>query len=391
MRRMWLVAVALALTLAAAACGGGHGAGANGASVGTPLPTGPAPTPSPVVSGSPDAVRAAQALTVFDRAFYVQQGALAYDKLTTVGRRTDFWRQAEFIELAADAYQSTGDPAYLQMVVAERQGIATLWGRRWTKRSWNDDIMWMVLAYLRAYQVTGDRRDLLVAKSNFDATYARAWSSQLGGGLWWTTAKTQKNNTTNGPAAIAACMLYQALHDRSYLVKAQALFGWVQANLWDAKTGALADSVSPPQGSATRPAVNRVGLTYNYGSFIGAADMLYKVTGDRAYYQDGLKALTYARRALTYPNGVLRSESQGLNQNGGGFKGIFCHWALRFVYDNHLTRFLPWFRMNARVAWSHRDSRGLVGEAWIQPTGNGVLYSFDCYSAVALLQALALR
>ena len=108
MRRVWLVVAALVLTLAAAACGGGgHGAGASGASASTPVPTGPAPTPSPVVSGSPDAVRAAQALTAFDQAFYVQQGALAYDKLTTVGRRTDFWRQAEFIEAGCSSWPPT--------------------------------------------------------------------------------------------------------------------------------------------------------------------------------------------------------------------------------------------------------------------------------------------
>jgi predicted alpha-1,6-mannanase (GH76 family) len=388
-RRSWLAALAATLTLAAAACGGGHGAGANATSAGSPVPTGPAPTPSPVVSGPPDVVHAAQAMTAFDQAFYVQQGTQAYDKLTTVGRRSDFWRQAEFIELAADAYQNTGDPAYQQIVTSLRQGVAALWGGRWTKRTWNDDIMWMVLASVRAYQVTGDRRDLLAAKRNFDATYARAWSSQFGGGLWWTTARTQKNNTTNGPAALAACMLSQALHDPSYLVKAEALFGWVRASLWDPKTGALADSISLPPGSATQPVVNHVALSYNYGSFIGAAGMLYKLTGDRSYYQDGLKALTYARRSLTYPSGVLRSESAGRNQNGGGFKGIFCRWALRFVYDNHLTGFLPWFRLNARAAWSQRNASGLIGQDWTQPTGDGVLYSFDCSSAVALLQALA--
>jgi predicted alpha-1,6-mannanase (GH76 family) len=390
--RLWPAPVALALAavalaLVAAACGGSSHAASQSPSA---VPTGPAPTPTPLASGSPAQVRAAQALAAFDQAFYVQQGPGAYDKLTTLGRRSDFWRQAEFIELAADAYQHTGDPAYQQMVASLRQGVSALWGRRWTKRTWNDDIMWMVLASVRAYQVTGQRRFLTAAKINFDATYARAWSSDLGGGLWWTTSQTQKNNTTNGPAALAACLLYQSLHDPSYLTKAEALFGWVQQTLYDPATGALADSISiSTTGGATKTVVNHVDLSYNYGSFIGAAGMLYKLTGRRSYYDTGLKALAHARRALTYPSGILRSESNGRNQNGGGFKGIFSRWALRFVYDNNLTQYLPWFERNAAVAWSHRNAAGLMGQDWTQPTGNGAQYSFDCYSGVALLQALA--
>jgi len=165
-------------------------------------PVVPAPSaPARSHSNSRDATRARDALGAFDRAFYVASGRQAHHANSTSGGRADFWRQAEIIEMEEDAYQRTGDPAVKQRIIALLRGVVSLNGRKWTKRAWNDDIMWMVIASLRAYELTGDTAYRAMAQSNFDATYARSWSKDFGGGLWWTTARTQKNVTTNAPAS----------------------------------------------------------------------------------------------------------------------------------------------------------------------------------------------
>jgi predicted alpha-1,6-mannanase (GH76 family) len=277
------------------------------------------------------------------------------------------------------------------MVVHLLAGARNLYGRNWLKRRWNDDVLWMVIAWLRAYQITGNRRYLTVAKKNFDGVYARGWSSDLGGGLWWTTDRTQKNVTTNCPAAIAACLLSGILHDPSYTTKAAALYGWVRSHLYDPATGIAQDNISIVQsGTGQSTVLDPMVLSYNQGTFIGAADLLYAATGVRSYYDDALRTLTASRRALS-AGGVMHSESPGGNVNGGGFKGIFSRWAVKFTRDHHITSFDPWFRLNAQTAWANRDARGLIGQNWARPTDSGVKFSFDCSSGVVLLEVLTAR
>ena len=179
------------------------------------------------------------------------------------------------------------------------------------------------------------------------------------------------------------------LHDPSYLTKAEGLYSWLKKTLRDRATGQVWDSVSPGANGAAA-SVNRVALTYNQGTFIGAADLLYQATRDRTYYRDALQTLRFTKAHMT-TNGILPAEINGSNGNFGGFKGIFCRWAVKFVSDNRIRAFDPWFRLNADTAWSHRNAQSLIGADWSAPTGGGVLRSWDCSSAVVLLEVLAGR
>jgi predicted alpha-1,6-mannanase (GH76 family) len=383
--RWALSALVVAVTMVAlAGCGGRPGDPA-------PSQPGAATPPQPHPRGRLTRAQAARAFASFTAAFYCVSNGQAYHHASTLGGRADFWKQAEMIEMVEDAYGATHSLRYKRMVVDLLAGARDLYGRNWLKRRWNDDIMWMVIVSLRAYQITGNKQYLAVAKKNFDGAYARGWSSDLRGGLWWTTDRTQKNVTTNCPAAIAACLLYQILHDPSYLQKAVGLYGWVRANLYDPSSGIVRDNITVVQSGAGQSAVmDPMVLSYNQGTFIGAADLLHAATGQRSYYDDALSTLSAVRRELTTA-GLLHGESPGGNVNGGGFKGIFSRWAVRFTRDNHITSFDPWFRLNAETAWANRDRRGLIGQNWTRPTGHGVLFSFDCSSGVVLMEALTAR
>jgi predicted alpha-1,6-mannanase (GH76 family) len=381
-----LAVVALLL----ASCGGQDAAHASSTSPTlAAAPIVPAPSaPAQTHSQTRAAERARAALSAFDRAFYVASARQAHYANTTVGARAVFWRQAELIEMQEDAYQNTGDPASKRKIVALLRGVVSLEGRSWAKHTWNDDIMWMVIASIRAFELTGDTAYRTMARRNFDAAYARSWSSDFGGGLWWTTDRTQKNVTTNAPAAIAACKLATALHDPLYLAKAKRLFSWVRKTLYDPQSGAVWDSISPAKGG-TGVKVNRAGLTYNQGTFIGAADLLHRATRGRTYDEDALRTLAYTKANLT-TNGILQSES-GSNDNFGGFKGIFCRWAVKLTRDDHISSYDAWFRQNADAAWRHRNARGLMGQDWSAQTGTGVLQAWECSSAVVLLEAISGR
>jgi predicted alpha-1,6-mannanase (GH76 family) len=258
--------------------------------------------------------------------------------------------------------------------------------------------MWAVLAALRAHRITGDPGYQDLAKSNFDATFARAWSGDLGGGLWWTTGRREKNACVNGPAAIAAGLLYESVRDPAYLAASRRLYGWLREHLFEPSTGRVNDYVAwragdrhdrEGPGSVAHGTLDRRAFTYNQGTFIGAADLLHRLTGDAALRDDALRALRFAKRELA-PGGVLVSEGDG--GDGGGFKGIFVRHAVGFARRHGVAGYDEWFDRNAQAAWEQRGAQGLMGQDWAGPGGTrDDPPAWDASSAVVLLQALASR
>lgn len=342
-------------------------------------------TPQPAFLPSLPHDRTGRALSAFDKAFYVQSAGKAYFRSAIGAGRANRWTQAEMIEMVEDAYQSTHKPVYRRMVVALERGLASDLGGTWTSCPWNDDIMWLVLSSLRAYDITGDAKCRDRAQRNFDAVYARAWDAAYGG-LRIKTDSSYESMATNGAAIISACKLYRDLHVKSYLNTAVRIYRWVRTHLYDVRTGAVADGVLP--GSASPPGrrgtINHANLFYNYGVMIGAADLLYRETHHSRYYQDASRALLHAQKTLTV-NGILTDDSRKSNGNLGGLKGIFARWAVRFTTDNHISTYDSWFRQNAEAAWTHRNARGLMGPSWSAATSEGECRAWDCTSGVVMV------
>jgi predicted alpha-1,6-mannanase (GH76 family) len=351
----------------------------------------PSATASPTASAAPathpDAADADHAMDAFNDAFYMASAAGGRYRVKQGSAKVAvFWRSAELLEMAEDAAQSSHKAAYRRMIPALEQGFLSRFGRSWQWRRYNDDIMWMVIASVRAYDISGRRAYLDLARRNFDATYARAWSGDFGGGLWWTTDRQEKNACVNAPGSIAASLLYERTHNAAYLTRAKRLYSWVRSHLYEADKGRVNDHVSrAPSGVAV---VDRGVYTYNQGTFLGAADLLHGITGKAAYLTDARRAIDFARSSLT-DDGVLRDE--GAAADGGGFKGIFARYAVRFTRRHRIGDYDDWFRQNAQAAWTSRNGAGLIGHDWTSPTGGASLAAFDCSSAVVLLQLTAPR
>ena len=307
-------------------------------------------------------------------AFFFTNAGKGFYHATTDGGKTMFWDRAEQLEMVLDTYERTTNAACLTIFSNVFNGFIADHGTNWRTNDFNDDIMWMVIACARASQLTSTPvyRDL--AKSNFDMCYARAWSTNLGGGLWWKTANLSKNACVNGPGAIAAYLLYQIYGDTNYLVKSENIYQWERATLFDAATGQIYDNIN--HLGAIGPKI----FTYNQGTFIGAANFL-------GHTNDAKLAADYTKNVLC-KGGVM----PGYNQagDGGGFNGICARWLARFMKDRGLqSSYQKWLQANAEAAWKNRRATdNLSWSRWDRPTPPRLLNSWACSSSVVIMQVV---
>ncbi len=323
------------------------------------------------------AFTAADADTLFDahiKAFYEEKDGHAWFKESTDGGKVSFWMRAEQLEMVLDAYERTKNEKHLTLFTKLFHGFLADHGRTWERNEFNDDIMWMVIACARGHLLSGNKEFLETARANFDLCYARAASPDLGGGLWWKTDNKSKNACVNGPAAIAAFLLHKATKEESYLTKARETFLWEKSKLFDPATGRVFDNIN------VRGRIARFALTYNQGTFVGAANLL-------GYHDDARLAATFTMNTLCQDGYLPPAGEKG---DGGGFNGIGMRWIARFVKDRgEQATFEPWMQKNAEAAWqARRAPDNLAWPRWPQPTPADRRYSWGCSSAVVVLQVV---
>ncbi len=299
-------------------------------------------------------------------------GGAFYLKSTETNRPADFWTEAEQMEMVLDVYERNTNAQQLVMFTNLFHGFLAEHGMLWETNPYNDDIMWMVIACTRAHLLTGNAEFLNTAQTNFDLCYARAASTNLGGGLWWKVGVRSKNACVNGPGAIAAFLLGRATHNDAYFTIATNIFLWERATLFDPNTGRVFDNIHE------NGRMGRFALTYNQGTFVGAANFL-------GFTNEARLAATFTMNRLCR-DGLL--PKSGENGDGGGFNGIAVRWIARFMNDRgEQVAFEPWLQINADAAYqARRTSDNLSWCRWPEPTPAGPRFSWGCSSAVVVMQ-----
>lgn len=315
---------------------------------------------------------------------------------------TGFWGEAEMLETILDAYETTGKQEYKTMFEEAYEhfvGYPAGWGQPgngqdWQWNEYNDDIAWAVLASVRACLMFGQHPNaninyLTIAKNNYDQMYARALLPS--GMLRWKetpTGNQGSNSCINGPAEVAACYLAMATGDDNYYEKAKNLYALQRQYLYDPNTGKVFDSGSWNNGVFT--VGNHWVSTYNQGTFLGAALMLYNRYGTAQYLNDAHKIVEWTRNDLCNASGVIRVCGSGDDLQG--FKGILMRYLRRYIVDLALPDKVEWLQRNALHAYNNRNSKGIIWTAWWEKTSEDFVFSdgynfanqpFGCSTAVS--------
>lgn len=340
-------------------------------------------TESPSKNISYTSEDATEAFESFNRHFY-SHGAKLYHATTDRVEFGSIWTQAIFWDIVMDAYERTEDPKYLQMIHDMYEGGYNQYdGYNWeNKVEWfiYDDIMWWVIALARAHTVTGEEKYLDLSISGFDRVWRDSYDPE-DGGMYWSFNHSGKNACINYPTVIAAMRLYHITGDSAYLEKAKKIYGWARENLFQESTGRVADHKVGDDSPGFED------YTYNQGTAIGAAVMLYQETEDESYLEDAITTADYTREEMSNANGILPAEGDWNEQ--GVLKAIFARYMDMLVEEAGQEQYLPWLQKNVTTAWQNRDkTRTLMYRDYDVPCPDGKIQSYEASSAVGFMQVI---
>ncbi len=291
--------------------------------------------------------------------------------------KADFWDYAEIFEIIEDLYEVTGDKSLFAQMDEMYAHVLRAYGEDWHRNPYNDDIMWLTIALTRAYLYTGKPEYLDTARANYDKTYARAVSDELGGGLFWRVENQCKNTCVNCPGAIAAAFLAKATGDDTYYDKMFVCLDWAVRMMFEPDTGKVYDCINL-DGS-----VNKWSSTYNQGTFIGACMMYAEKTGDDKYLAYAEKAAAYTKDVM-YRDGIMNNEENG--NDLPGFKGILARYIRRYADISGKEEYRDWLRKNAAAAWENRNAQGIMGTQLGMKTADGT--DFDVFTMSAAVSVV---
>lgn len=299
-----------------------------------------------------------------------------------------YWPNAHAMDVIIDAYVRTNDAKYKAYFDQWYAGVKVKNGNTYYN-DFYDDMEWNALTMLRLYDITKDEKYLTTVKQLW-ADIETGWNDKAGGGIAWVKYQLySKNACSNGPAAIIAARLYQLTKEESYKQWALDIYDWEKNTLYNQSTGAVYDNINGDTG-----VIADFSLTYNQGTFIGAAVELYKITGNIVYINDAQKAANFTIiKLIDTSNNILRDEGNGDN---GLFKGIFMRYFLQLILTDGVdpsfkNKYVTFFNNNADVLWRkgcYKENL-LFGTSWNNPPVGATQLTSQA-SACMMIEAKAL-
>lgn len=272
------------------------------------------------------------------------------------GTTFNYWPNAHALDVLTDAYIRKNDPAVKARMDDLLAGMKAKNGGSYINFFY-DDMEWMTLACLRAFEATGDTKYKETAVLLWNDIKG-GWDNVWGGGIHWNKdkAKNYKNTPANAPACIIACRMYGVTQNPDDIAWAGKLYDWEKSTLVDPSSGLVWDGINQDgSGQVTK----NWNFTYNQGVFIGAGIEMYKLTGQNIYLNDALKTANNTLAGGFTNANILKDEGGG---DGGLFKGVLVRYLMLLITDGSISstdaaKFAAFLQLNAETLWVKGTAR----------------------------------
>lgn len=234
-----------------------------------------------------------------------------------------------------------------------------------------DDNVWVAIGLIKAYESTDDESSLEKAEAVMDYIYDGWQDDEVGGILWREFDYNEdtkeeyfynfeRNTCINGPAAWASLLLYEITGESKYLSWGIKLYDWTKDKLYDKNTKTYSDNIS--QQGRVQPKK----WTYNTGTMLSAASILYKLTKSEFYRQDVENLMEGSKSFIDPYSNVPNGEFYNMNSDSPWFRVYLIQGfldAFRHVDYNYGER-LEAVKIAMIYAYNNRDSRGFFIADW---------------------------
>jgi predicted alpha-1,6-mannanase (GH76 family) len=283
-----------------------------------------------------------------------------YDPTTALYSGVTWWHSAICLDAVIDYTARTSNTVYASIIPAifERHQASNF-----VQNSY-DDMAWWALAWINAFDLTGEQRYLEMARTIF-TTMTGGWDEVCGGGVWWDFRRGYKNAIPNELFLTLAARLYQRVQNEEiYLTWAMREWTWFQQSGMINASHLINDGLHNCQNNGGPT------WTYNQGVILGGLTDLYRITDEEDYLHEAESIADAVLTLLVNDKGVLIEpcEATGCDSNGAQFKGIFMR-NLGYLYQvDQNEAYQRFIRHNVDSLWQRaRNEQNQIGVHWSGP------------------------
>jgi predicted alpha-1,6-mannanase (GH76 family) len=252
---------------------------------------------------------------------------------------------------------------------------------------YDDDEGWWALAWIDAYDLSGNAAYLTMAETIF-ANIAAEWdTTTCGGGVWWRKSGggTYKNAIANELFLSVAASLANRASDPAqraqYLAWAQKEWQWFKNSGMINSQNLVDDGLTSSNPNACTNNGART-WSYNQGVILGGLVELYKADQDSTLLPQARVIALAAIAKLTTSNGILSEPISG--NDLPQFKGIFVRNLVALYQVAPNAQYKTFVDANADSIWTNDQGRNFeFGAAW-----QGPFDSADATRQVSALDAI---